>query len=383
MQENQRTTLAQEAYVAARWFLSTLTIWTILSNIHTCMIAAQVSDVPTRELMPPKTLNLYYNNIVVGFRDISDITNSGSTSESLIIDRSVHCIAVVSKTMLFSRYVGRFGQGPGEFIRPGMVRLTRDGSYIVWDEGNLRFDYFQNNHEFVKVVRSPYPRVVDFDVLDNEHIVVIPFTSGLDPSFMVYNLASGTRIDSMYLDGDMPGSRNASRRILTRAAYVRCLDSNRVAFLSIHRPLLRIVNIVDREIENIDLLFSEFGDHLKRDISFNTKLGLWEGPTFFLDFEVWRENQLVIPARNSQPSISCSFYIVDVSKNKSEITRLLAPWPIELNKDFQDVWERSDSPLSWRTPFISAFAIIDRRFILAEEGLTGSLLVWDLEGHRG
>ena len=53
----------------------------------------------------------------------------------------------------FLKKVGRPGQGPGEFSRPGTIHVTEDGDLLVLDSGNVRLDVLSGQGEYKRTIK--------------------------------------------------------------------------------------------------------------------------------------------------------------------------------------------------------------------------------------
>jgi len=94
----------------------------------------------------------------------------------------------------FLKKVGRKGQGPGEFSRPGTIHISEDGDLLVLDDVNMRINILSAEGEFkrgIKLLR----RYEDFCVSKGK-------------IYLVYNgpREDGKTVDVFSLNGDPLGS---------------------------------------------------------------------------------------------------------------------------------------------------------------------------------
>jgi hypothetical protein len=67
-----------------------------------------------------------------------------------ISDIKGHHILKFDAQSNFIKYIGRRGQGPGEFYSPNEVFITKDDKLVVSEAGNMRVQYFDLNGQYIR-----------------------------------------------------------------------------------------------------------------------------------------------------------------------------------------------------------------------------------------
>lgn len=70
-----------------------------------------------------------------------------------VVDSGSGVILQFDPAGLFLKKVGRPGQGPGEFSRPGTIHVTEDGDLLVLDTGNVRLAVLSGQGEHKRTIK--------------------------------------------------------------------------------------------------------------------------------------------------------------------------------------------------------------------------------------
>jgi 6-bladed beta-propeller len=118
----------------------------------------------------------------------------------------------------FLKKVGRPGQGPGEFSRPGTIQVTEDGDLLVLDFGNVRMAVLSGQGEYKRTIKLTR-RYEDF----------CEFKGKL---YLIYNgpREDGKLIDALSLAGEPLGS------------YGQAPDFGPVAPFNIRIPFFKVIS---------------------------------------------------------------------------------------------------------------------------------------------
>ncbi len=95
------------------------------------------------------------------FQDPSDIEVDDAGSVIYVVDAGSCRVLVFDFQGEFLKAIGRKGQGPGEFMRPTGMCLTRDGGVAVADFGNNRIQTFDRAGKLVGSITLTEVRVAD------------------------------------------------------------------------------------------------------------------------------------------------------------------------------------------------------------------------------
>ncbi len=82
------------------------------------------------------------------FSDLSDVKEDKS-GNIYVCDAAENHIKVYDENGKFLRLIGRQGEGPGEFNSPVCTGFLSDGTLIVADQGNQRFQLFSSEGDFI------------------------------------------------------------------------------------------------------------------------------------------------------------------------------------------------------------------------------------------
>jgi hypothetical protein len=126
--------------------------------------------------LPSETTKILWSVTSFGtddyFQDPSDIEVDDAGSAIYVVDAGSNRVLVFDFQGEFLKAIGRKGQGPGEFMRPTGMCLTRDGGVAVADLGNNRIQTFDRAGKPVGSITLTEARVADLIFTDGRFYTV-------------------------------------------------------------------------------------------------------------------------------------------------------------------------------------------------------------------
>ncbi len=95
-----------------------------------------------------------------------------------VLDSGNHRIQKFDKNLNFVRTIGRFGQGPGEFMTPSVIGIDPDENINVYDSGNGRIDVLSPDGEYLRSISKPETSLLFRFLKTGEMIVRNPGIQG-------------------------------------------------------------------------------------------------------------------------------------------------------------------------------------------------------------
>lgn len=114
-----------------------------------------------------------------------------------ISDAGASQIRIFDKECNFLKNLGRFGQGPGEFNRPGGLAVNRRGDIIVRDGMNCRVQIFDINDQFISSFKMKGILSGGFQFItctNRDDIITYTLRTAMSPTLFCVNSGDGREI---------------------------------------------------------------------------------------------------------------------------------------------------------------------------------------------
>ena len=132
------------------------------------------------------------------FFRIADI-EADKNGNIFILDSGNYCLKKFSKEGKFLKEIGREGQGPGEFIRPSNICVDIDGNVYVNEIVGRRISIFDNNLNFLKILKPKIPSpLVDIFINVERRIIGLHNPWKADENYFSILSSDGVRLNSFF-----------------------------------------------------------------------------------------------------------------------------------------------------------------------------------------
>jgi hypothetical protein len=104
------------------------------------------------ELLEEMRIGSLEGSVHETFGKLSDAA-VGPSGETVVVDQQGPTVRLFDFGGRYVRYLGRRGQGPGEYLYVAGVRFTRSGRIAIWDPGNGRITVYREDGTVVRTIR--------------------------------------------------------------------------------------------------------------------------------------------------------------------------------------------------------------------------------------
>jgi hypothetical protein len=338
-------------------------------------------SVQTIEIGQPRfTEFVYENGDTYSPGQVIDMVALPSKDGFLVADKSLKHLVFLDISSFTARDIGRYGQGPGEYLIPSAVRAEPLGEEIyVLDEGNLRLQILDGKLLPIRTSLLPFSKLMSLDIVRKGVLLLAPTgaskltTTGTlrGSAFYLYDLSSSSLADSASTPHDVIDPMDVSPVALAeRLCFARVVGGDLVVAAYVDRRLLEVYRLDGTFVSSMVLVFDEEDLDTRRVSRMDE--GVLKVPAIVKDMEAHpTEHRVIFYVRDRQNASSYIFYSVDVPDGR-RIIRYVSPYDSDGDRILREMFQVNKVG----SRDLVDFAINSKGQILAVEAYTLRLLFW-------
>jgi len=270
-----------------------------------------------------------------------------------------------------AREVGRYGQGPGEYLLPSAVRFSVSGKLFVYDDGNNRIQVSDSLLSPSSTHRPPFLRLVSLDVLQDEVLVLTPAALYKPSPFYLYDLNTNSVIDS----ASAPVQRNFPRtddlvHVAENQCIARVVSDTLIAVAYLTRRRVEVYGIDGSFISALELEFEDEDEYSEKRV--RREDGVVKVPFYVRDAEAHpSESRMIFFVPDRKEMSSYIFYSVDLPYGR-DIKRYRSPYDAEGTRVISEMFNTTEK----MQRNLQDFSINREGHILGIEAFTMRILFW-------